>query len=148
MWGMIRGNQHRAAPGPTQQPEAITVPKPPEGTWEGAVTSPLTEILEHHCCQPTAQQESRRVNTHLLSFPLSNFLLTPPIAEPSWKTDGKGVPTDVIHIPGPRAEERVNPEGKERTCFRTSLAVQWLRLSVSTAGSTGLNPGQGTKIPW
>ena len=28
-----------------------------------------------------------------------------------------------------------------------SLAVQWLRLCASTAGSTGSNPGQGTKIP-
>ena len=28
----------------------------------------------------------------------------------------------------------------------TSLAVQWLRLSTSTAGGTGLIPGQGTKI--
>ena len=29
----------------------------------------------------------------------------------------------------------------------TSLAVQWLRLRASTAGGTGLIPGQGTKIP-
>ena len=28
----------------------------------------------------------------------------------------------------------------------TSLAVQWLRLHVSTAGGTGLIPGLGTKI--
>ena len=27
-----------------------------------------------------------------------------------------------------------------------SLAVQWLRFRASTAGNTGLNPGQGTKI--
>ena len=34
------------------------------------------------------------------------------------------------------------------TGFRgTSLVVQWLRLRVSTAGDTGLIPGQGTKIP-
>ena len=30
---------------------------------------------------------------------------------------------------------------------RTSLAVQWLGLSISTAGGMGLIPGQGTKIP-
>lgn len=30
----------------------------------------------------------------------------------------------------------------------TSLAVQRLRLQASTAGSTGSNPGQGTKIPY
>lgn len=30
----------------------------------------------------------------------------------------------------------------------TSLAVQRLRLQASTAGGTGLNPGQGTKIPY
>ena len=29
----------------------------------------------------------------------------------------------------------------------TSLAVQWLRLCVSTAGGTGSIPGRGTKIP-
>ena len=29
----------------------------------------------------------------------------------------------------------------------TSLAVQWLRLCASTAGNTGLIPGDGTKIP-
>ena len=29
----------------------------------------------------------------------------------------------------------------------TPLAVQWLRLHASTAGGTGLIPGQGTKIP-
>ena len=29
----------------------------------------------------------------------------------------------------------------------TSLAVQWLGLHASTAGGTGLIPGQGTKIP-
>ena len=29
----------------------------------------------------------------------------------------------------------------------TSLAVLWLRLCASTAGGTGLIPGQGTKIP-
>ena len=29
----------------------------------------------------------------------------------------------------------------------TSLAVQWLRLHASTAGSAGLIPGWGTKIP-
>ena len=28
----------------------------------------------------------------------------------------------------------------------TSLAVQWSRLHTSTAGGTGLIPGQGTKI--
>ena len=30
----------------------------------------------------------------------------------------------------------------------TSLVVQWLRLSASTAGGMGLIPGQGTKIPY
>ena len=29
----------------------------------------------------------------------------------------------------------------------TSLAVQWFRLHASTAGGTGLIPGQGIKIP-
>ena len=29
----------------------------------------------------------------------------------------------------------------------TSLAVQWLRRHASNAGSTGLIPGQGNKIP-
>ena len=29
----------------------------------------------------------------------------------------------------------------------TSLAIQWLRLCVSTAGGTGSIPGRGTKIP-
>ena len=28
-----------------------------------------------------------------------------------------------------------------------SLAGQWLRLHTSTAGGTGLIPGQGTKVP-
>ena len=28
----------------------------------------------------------------------------------------------------------------------TSLAVQWLRLCVSTAGGVGSTPGRGTKI--
>ena len=31
--------------------------------------------------------------------------------------------------------------------FWTSQAVQWVRLSTSTAGGTGLIPGRGTKIP-
>ena len=30
----------------------------------------------------------------------------------------------------------------------TSLAVQWLKLGVSTAGHTGLVPDGGTKIPY
>ena len=42
-------------------------------------------------------------------------------------------------------------EGKklyqEKTKSGTSLAVQWLRLQTSTAGSAGSMPGQGTKIP-
>ena len=29
----------------------------------------------------------------------------------------------------------------------TSLAMQWLRLCISTAGGKGSVPGQGTKIP-
>ena len=32
-------------------------------------------------------------------------------------------------------------------CTGTSLVVQWLRSHPSTAGGTGLIPGQGTKIP-
>ena len=32
--------------------------------------------------------------------------------------------------------------------FRTSLAVQWLRLCASTAGGAGSIPGRGTKILW
>ena len=31
--------------------------------------------------------------------------------------------------------------------WRTSLAVQWLRLCTSMAGGVGLIPGQGTKTP-
>ena len=34
-----------------------------------------------------------------------------------------------------------------RTGPGTSLAVQWIRLCTSTAGSVGLIPGQGIKIP-
>ena len=30
---------------------------------------------------------------------------------------------------------------------RTSLVVQWLRLSIPNAGGAGSIPGQGTKIP-
>ena len=41
------------------------------------------------------------------------------------------------------AEEGAVSEGRAGT----SLAVQWLRLCASTAGSTGLIPGWGTKIP-
>ena len=36
---------------------------------------------------------------------------------------------------------------KEKSQFRTSLVVQWLRLHAFTAGSVGSIPGQGTKIP-
>ena len=37
---------------------------------------------------------------------------------------------------------------KSKTCLSgTSLEVQWLRLHASTAGGTGLIPGQGTKTP-
>ena len=64
-----------------------------------------------------------------------------------WKAEGKGVPTDVIHTPPPRAEQRVNLEGKERTRLGTSLAVQWLGLCVSTAGGQSLISGGETKIP-
>ena len=35
---------------------------------------------------------------------------------------------------------------RKRT-LETSVLVQWLRLLASTAGDTGLIPGQGTKIP-
>ena len=45
-------------------------------------------------------------------------------------------------------------EGRTENCLwsketkrGTFLAVQWLRLCTSTAGVTGLIPGQGTKIP-
>ena len=31
--------------------------------------------------------------------------------------------------------------------IRTSLAVQWLRLRISSAGGVGLIPGWGTTIP-
>ena len=34
-----------------------------------------------------------------------------------------------------------------RVVIGSSLAVQWLVLHASTAGGTGLIPGQGTKIP-
>ena len=34
---------------------------------------------------------------------------------------------------------------RKRT-LETSVLVQWLRLLASTAGDTGLIPGQGTKI--
>lgn len=35
----------------------------------------------------------------------------------------------------------------KKTSLRTSPAVQWLRFHASNAGSTGLLPGQRTKIP-
>ena len=66
---------------------------------------------------------------------------------------------NVGHILGSRVQTR----GKLASGFRgsdlvrpcdmnchspgTSLAVQGLRLPASTAGGTGLIPGQGTKIP-
>ena len=34
----------------------------------------------------------------------------------------------------------------QKILFRTSLAVQWLRLCASTAGGAGLIPARGTKI--
>ena len=33
----------------------------------------------------------------------------------------------------------------KKTCFGTSLKVQWLRLHASTPGGGGLIPGPGTK---
>ena len=36
---------------------------------------------------------------------------------------------------------------KKNFVRRLPLAVQWLRLSSSTAGDLGLIPGQGTRIP-
>ena len=36
---------------------------------------------------------------------------------------------------------------QQLTAFRTSLVVQCLRLHTSNAGSTGLIPGPGAKIP-
>ena len=38
-------------------------------------------------------------------------------------------------------------EKKKKSSPRTTPVVQWLRLPASTAGSMGLIPGQGTKIP-
>ena len=35
----------------------------------------------------------------------------------------------------------------ERVTHKTSLVAHWLRLQTFTLGSTGLIPGQGTKIP-
>ena len=32
--------------------------------------------------------------------------------------------------------------------FRSSLAVQWLRLRTSKAGGAGSIPGRGTKMPY
>ena len=37
--------------------------------------------------------------------------------------------------------------GFEKSDLGTSVVVQWLRLPASTAGGTGLIPGQGTKLP-
>ena len=37
-------------------------------------------------------------------------------------------------------------EVSENYKIEVSLAVQWLRLHTSTAGGTGLIPGQGTEI--
>ena len=51
---------------------------------------------------------------------------------PSWQPARKG---------GPQVYNR-----KEQNSARTSLAVQWLGVYVTTAGSLGLIPGQGTKI--
>ena len=34
-----------------------------------------------------------------------------------------------------------------KSLYRTSLVVQWLRLCAPNAGSTGLIPGQGPKVP-
>lgn len=36
----------------------------------------------------------------------------------------------------------------KKVLIGTSMAVQWLGLYASTAGGTGLIPGQGTKILW
>lgn len=76
---MVKGNQQREHPRPSRWPETITIPKL-EGTWEGVVISPLTEILEHHCCQHTAQQGCRQGSKYPTALPTHlNFLLTPPI---------------------------------------------------------------------
>ena len=57
---IAKRNQQRAAPRPSQQPEATTVPKP-KGTWEGVVPSPRTQILATSLLptQPGASQESQ-----------------------------------------------------------------------------------------
>ena len=44
-----------------------------------------------------------------------------------------------------RSNDKINTTLKYFS--ETSVAVQWLRLSTSTAGDTDLVPGQGTKIP-
>ena len=50
----------------------------------------------------------------------------------------------VLPVPGTEPEHIV---GLKKVHCGTSLVVQWLRLCTSTAGSLGLIPGQGTKIP-
>lgn len=80
--GMVKGNQQREHPRPSWWPETITIPKL-EGMWEGVVISPLTEILEHHCCQHTALQGCRQGSKYPTALPTRlNFLLTPPIGQP------------------------------------------------------------------
>ena len=49
--------------------------------------------------------------------------------------------TEVVGRPGHVQESRI-----KETSPGTSPAVQWLRLCASTAGGTGLIPGQGSKI--
>ena len=47
---------------------------------------------------------------------------------------------------GDMGSRRVCPIKKNFFLKRTSLVIQWLGLHASTAGGTGLIPGQGTKI--
>ena len=60
---------------------------------------------------------------------------------------GSSIQTRAKLASGFRGSDLVRPCDMSFHSPRTSLAVQGLRLPVSTAGGTGLIPGQGTKIP-
>ena len=63
-----------------------------------------------------------------------------------WCCSGLGLPR---WLSAGDAGDAVQSLGREDPLVmkRTSLAVQWLRLQVSTAEGVGLIPGQGTRIP-
>ena len=67
-----------------------------------------------------------------------------------------GNPLHIVFVPGEShgqrslagllGLQRVRHDWRDLACIGTSLAVQWLRCCISTAGGTGLIPGWGTKI--